>query len=67
MKLNNNIKSTKIKKRPEKSEVFHLKCNNKKIKKLTNWKQKIKLEKGLKKTIEWFKENYDPNKDSYHI
>lgn len=67
MKLNYNIKSTIKKKRPAKSEVFHLRCNNNKIKKLTNWKQKIKLDNGLKKTIEWFKENYDPNMDSYHI
>ena len=66
MKLNYNIKSTIKKKRPAKSEVFHLRCNNNKIKKLTNWKQKIKLDNGLKKTIEWFKEitiQYGP----YHI
>ena len=45
--------------RPEKSEVNRLFGSNKKLKQLTNWKQKYSLEKGLKETIEWFskKEN----------
>jgi len=45
--------------RPEKSEVNRLFGSNKKIKELTNWKQKYSLEEGLKETIEWFgkKEN----------
>lgn len=53
--------------RPQKSEVFRLKCNNKKI---TNWKPKYKIDKGLKKLIEWMKEdnnleNYKP--ENYNI
>ncbi len=67
MKLNYKIKSIEFKKRPKKSEVFHLKCDNSKIKKFTNWKQKVKLRSGLKKTIEWFSKNYDPRKESYYI
>lgn len=40
--------------RPENSEVRRLLGSNEKLKKLTNWKQKYSLEKGLKETIEWF-------------
>ena len=43
--------------RPVKSEVFRLKCNNYKIKKLTKWKPKYNLDKGLKKLIVWLKED----------
>lgn len=41
--------------RPSKSEVERLLGGNKKIKKLTKWKQRYSFEKGLKETIEWFK------------
>jgi NAD dependent epimerase/dehydratase len=56
--------------RPKKSEVFRLKCNNEKIKRITNWKPTYKLDKGLKKLIEWMKEdnnleNYKP--ENYNI
>jgi NAD dependent epimerase/dehydratase len=46
--------------RPEKSEVFRLKCDNSKAYSLLNWKpkysQKRGLKEGLKKTIKWFLE-----------
>lgn len=42
--------------RPEKSEVERLLGSNKKIKKMTNWKQKYSLDEGLKETIEWFRD-----------
>jgi len=56
--------------RPQNSEVFRLKCDNKKIKRITNWKPKYKIDKGLKKLIEWLKKdnnikNYKP--DNYNI
>lgn len=41
--------------RPAKSEVERLLGSNKKIKELTNWKQRYSLEDGLKETIDWFK------------
>ncbi|UCD54841.1 MAG: SDR family NAD(P)-dependent oxidoreductase [Candidatus Omnitrophota bacterium] len=41
--------------RPENSEVTRLLGSNKKIMELTNWKAKYNLDKGLKETIEWFK------------
>ena len=40
--------------RPKNSEVERLWCDNKKIEKLTSYKPEIKLEEGLKKTIDWF-------------
>jgi NAD dependent epimerase/dehydratase len=41
--------------RPEKSEVDLLLGSNSKIKSLTGWKQSWTLDKGIKETIEWFK------------
>ena len=40
--------------RPEKSEVERLFGGNSKILSLSNWKQRVQLEQGLQKTIEWF-------------
>lgn len=42
--------------RPEKSEVNRLLGSNKKIKKLTNWKQQYTLKDGIEETISWFRE-----------
>jgi len=41
--------------RPKGSEVERLLGSNKKIKKLTNWRQKFSLDEGLKVTINWFR------------
>jgi NAD dependent epimerase/dehydratase len=49
------IVSEDIRKRPEKSEVERLLCNNDMICKLTGWKPEIPLREGIIKTIEWFK------------
>jgi NAD dependent epimerase/dehydratase len=40
-------------KRPEKSEVFRLWCDNKKIKELIGYEPKVDIKNGLKKTIDW--------------
>ena len=40
-------------KRPKKSEVFRLWCDNKKIKGLTSYEPKVDIQNGLKKTIDW--------------
>ncbi len=42
--------------RPEKSEVFRLRCDNKRMVELTSFKPKYDFEEGVKRTIEWFKE-----------
>ncbi len=49
----------KNRKRPEKSEVFRLVCDNSKIKSLTGYENNYSLDKGLTETINWFmnKEN----------
>ena len=39
--------------RPEKSEVYRLWCDNKKINELVGYKPKINIQNGLKKTIDW--------------
>jgi len=44
-------------KRPVKSEVDRLKADNSKAKKLLKWSPEYSLEKGLKETVAWFKEN----------
>jgi NAD dependent epimerase/dehydratase len=40
--------------RPEKSEVFRLWCDNKKIENLTGFKPQVNLREGLQRTIDWF-------------
>ena len=40
-------------KRPKKSEVFRLWCDNKKIKEMVGFESQIDIKTGLKKTIDW--------------
>jgi len=51
-----------IRLRPEKSEVERLFGDNKKILELTDWKQKVSLDEGLSKAIEWFSNKENLNK-----
>lgn len=56
--------------RPEKSEVMRLVGDNKKIKMLTNWEPKYDIDRGIRETIDWFrnadlKKFYKP--DIYNI
>lgn len=54
--------------RPEKSEVNRLLGSNEKIMRLTNWIPRYSLEKGLKETIDWMKNNLDRYKtDIYNV
>jgi NAD dependent epimerase/dehydratase len=59
MKSDVKFVTNKSRKRPEKSEVFRLVCDNSKIKGLTGYKNKYDLDAGLAETIKWFldKEN----------
>lgn len=50
--------------RPKKSEVFRLLCNNKKFFLSTRFKPSFDLEKGLKKTIDWYTKNLHKFKNS---
>lgn len=53
------VVSERQRKRPEKSEVFRLVCDNTKINKLTGYLPKYTFDEGLALTIAWFK-----NKDN---
>jgi NAD dependent epimerase/dehydratase len=56
--------------RPEKSEVERLLGANQKIMSMTDWKQEVTLDEGLKRTIEWFKDASNLSKyktDVYNI
>ncbi|HBW21936.1 MAG: NAD-dependent dehydratase [Elusimicrobia bacterium GWA2_56_46] len=50
------IVSDASRKRPKDSEVERLLCDNTQIKELTGWQPKVSLEKGLSRTINWFKD-----------
>jgi nucleoside-diphosphate-sugar epimerase len=50
------IVSENRRKRPEKSEVERLVCDNGLLKKLTGWAPEMSLNEGLSKTVEWFRE-----------
>lgn len=52
-------------KRPEKSEVDRLWCNNEKAK-LLGWSPTISLEDGLKQTIEWIADHIQLYKPEYY-
>ena len=51
------IESEKERQRPVKSEVERLMADNAKARRILNWIPAYSLERGLKKTIEWFKRN----------
>ncbi|APF24027.1 NAD-dependent 4,6-dehydratase LegB [Clostridium butyricum] len=48
--------------RPEKSEVNRLLGSNEKIKKLTDWEVQYTFEKGIKETVEWFRNKENLNR-----
>ena len=51
------IKQQKKRYRPSKSEVTKLHASNQKIKKLFKWKLEYSFNKGLKESIDWYKNN----------
>lgn len=61
------IISDDVRIRPEKSEVERLFGDNKKITEYTAWKQNYTLQKGLKETIEWFKNPENLNRYKANI
>jgi NAD dependent epimerase/dehydratase len=57
-------------KRPEKSEVNQLRCDNRLVKDLIGWEQQTSLTKGLELTIDWFRKIENRNRykaDIYNI
>ena len=68
MKTEYSIEQENIRKRPIKSEVNQLVCDNKKLLSKTNWDIKVNLDDGLKKTINWLKDNQSFYKSHlYHV
>ena len=61
------IISEDLRKRPEKSEVERLICDNSLMHRLTGWKPEISLNDGLIKTLEWFKKTENCNKYKWDI
>ncbi len=60
----------RIRRRPLKSEVERLMGSNSKLAKLTGWKPRCTLERGLKETIEWFGKNRNAERykcDIYNV
>ena len=69
-KLNSkaNIKKEPQRTRSPNSEVVRLVCDNSKILKNTQWRPKVKIEKGLDMTINWFRKFKDLFKHQiYHV
>lgn len=50
------IVSKKNRLRPKNSEVHRLLGSSQKLRRITKWKPKVNIDKGLKETIEWFKD-----------
>lgn len=54
--------------RPQKSEVWELICDNRKLVSLTGWRPTTSFEEGLKHTIDWIKNNLSSYKpEIYHV
>ena len=61
------IVSEDARKRPDRSEVERLVCDNGLIRELTNWKPEISLRKGLIKTIKWFRDKENLKRYKWNI
>jgi NAD dependent epimerase/dehydratase len=54
-------------KRPADSEVERLLCDNRLMKSLTGWEPSVTLEDGLRRTIDWFRNDADMSMYKYDI
>jgi len=61
------IKQDQQRMRPEKSEVYRLFGDNKKLHQHTNWTQQYPMKEGLRHTIEWFKQSRNLEKYKANI
>lgn len=61
------IISKDLRKRPKKSEVERLVCDNSLMQELTGWKPQVSLKEGLVKTIEWFRNMENLSKYKWDI
>ncbi|HUN53853.1 MAG TPA: SDR family NAD(P)-dependent oxidoreductase [Smithella sp.] len=58
---------SKDRKRPPKSEVERLYCDNSKLAQNTKWQPRFTLRQGLKQTIDWIKDNLHHYKTELYI
>lgn len=66
--INVNLESDEFRKRPAKSEVNQLLCNNTKAKESLAWSPKTSLDDGLRITVEWIRKHLSfYNSDKYNI
>lgn len=61
------IVSKEQRKRPDKSEVERLLCDNSLMQELTGWEPEVQLKEGLLKTIEWFRDRENLKRYKYDI
>ena len=61
------IKQDQQRMRPERSEVYRLFGDNKKLHQHTNWTQQYPMKEGLRHTIEWFKQSRNLEKYKANI
>lgn len=61
------IVSEEIRVRPEKSEVERLLGSNEKIRKLTGWQPEYSLKRGIRETIEWFRDEENLRRYKWNI
>lgn len=61
------IVSEEQRKRPEKSEVERLVCDNGLIQKLTGWESEVSLKEGLERTIAWLRDKDNLNRYKWDI
>lgn len=61
------LQTSEERKRPAKSEVKRLYCDNSKILKKTKWRPQYSLEQGLLMTIDWIKQNINYYKPDLYI
>lgn len=64
--VNVEVESEDNRRRPEKSEVNRLLCDNKRAQELLGWAPKYTLDDGLRATVEWIKENMGRFKTSIY-
>lgn len=60
------IMSDRQRVRPKKSEVDRLICNYKKAKKLVGYSPRVTFEEGIRRTVEWIRENQHLFKQKYY-
>lgn len=65
--LHKPVKTDEQRVRPEKSEVFRLRSDYSKAKRILGWEPKTSLETGLQKTVEWIKKHPEEYSKTHYV